>query len=203
MVVGGAGVEGEGGGDEVLGVFGEGVEGLSGLGGDEGVLFFRRGVGEAGGGSGGGVGVGEVGFDVQNGSAVGEIDAGEVKGGAVAGHGDVAELDEGEAEAVGAIGGAGGEDAGFFVSAEAGRADELAGVAFLNEVEDESEPEVGGVFEAADGVGGEVIAQGEAGGGGGDETGLAGDAEFFPVVAIEVADGAEVESHWVRVNAER
>ena len=189
LVVSGAGIEGEGLFDEVASGLGKfGVGGGDFRGGSDGELRGWPG-GEAGAGFGEGFVVGQVGSDVEDGGAVDEVDSADPEGGAVFNGGDFQEADEGEAEAVGTEGGAGGEDAEFLVSTEAGGADDFAGVFFVDEVELEGEPEVGESFEAAEGVRTEGWFEDDGAGGGGGEAGLAWDAEFIRVAALEKSDG--------------
>ena len=142
--------------------------------------------GEGSGGGGDAVGIGDVGFDVEDGGAVEKVAAAEVELGAV----NFLEFNNGESDGVGAKVGAGGKDTESFVSAKARGADGGFPWGVGGLVEEEDDPEMGELFEPAQGIGGVEGGQKFEGGGGTfHETGLSGNSKFFVVAGVENTDG--------------
>lgn len=155
--------------------------------------------GGAGNKAAGGVGLGfdkgDIGLDVDNGRAVEKVAAAAFERDAVCSLADVFQFEQGEAQMVGAVGAAGGEYAYFLFAAQARRANHLRPAFALGIVEDKVYPDVFEILQAAHAVGCEFAVEDDADFGGGNETGLAGDAEFLGVGRADGADGGDGVLH--------
>lgn len=96
---------------------------------------------------------------------------------------------------VGAVGAARGEHAHFLFAAEPWRAHHLRPAFIQYAVKDKTYPHIIEIFQPAHAVCGKFGIQLDAGFCGGDQTGLAGDAEFLFVGRAGGADGGKGISH--------
>ena len=151
------------------------------------------------------VGIGNIGFDIDDGSAIEQVDGPQLQPefAALATH--PVQFDHREAERIGAKGGTGSKDPDPLVAAQARRAHRRIPPLLHGLVKDEAEPQMGELLDAAQHVrlivGG---AQLEAGTGRFDQAGLARNGELLLVGRADNPEGVDFELHggsWLKTLA--